>query len=489
MTLLSDALNHHGLDLLTGNPVGAIEFFRAAIDEDATHADAHTNLGVALFMHHQFAEAEQVLRHALGLRPDHAETLLNLGYSLWRLGKLDDAKAVFHRTIEVGDLPTAYTALGTVYWETGDAEAAIYYCRMGLEQVPDDIVGNDTLREVYQFRGNLDDALAACDAVIRVVPYNHPAHLHKKALVRLTYGDRSGWQDHEVRYGYLKGLTERARHDAAWFSRLFNRRWDGRPTRHLLVATEQGYGDVIQFLRYISLASERCEQLSLVVPASLRRLCRQSITQSNVVVSDEVPEQFDHYCLIMSLGYLLDRVEDIPTAPYLVASQDKYGEVRRLTGLKVGLAWAGSKTHQDDHWRSMPFAKLQPLFDLPVHFVSLQFPSEVNLRPYPVLAVHPTPESFDGKLLIDWTETAALIDALDLVISVDTAVLHLAGAMGKPVWLLNRYNSDWRWLLDRADSPWYPSMHIFRQPKMGDWDPVIAEVRNGLVGALRLFDK
>jgi len=292
-----------------------------------------------------------------------------------------------------------------------------------------------------------------------------------------------------VRYGYLQGLTERARHDAVWFSRLFDKRWDGRPTRHLLVATEQGYGDVLQFLRYIALASERCEQLSLVVPPSLRRLCRQSITQSNVVVSDEVPEQFDHYCLIMSLGYLLDRIEDIPVAPYLVASNNKYGDVRRLTGLKVGLAWAGSKTHQDDRWRSIPFEKLLPLFDLPVHFVSLQFPSEVNLRPYSILAVHPPPESFDGKLLIDWTETAALIDALDLVIAVDTAVVHLAGAMGKPVWLLNRYNSDWRWLLNRIDSPWYPSMHIIRQPKMGDWDSVIAQVQNGLVGALRLFDK
>src|SRR5882672_11984440 len=104
----------------------------------------------------------------------------------------------------------------------------------------------------------------------------------------------------------------------------------------------------------------------------------------------------------------------------------------------------------------------------------------MNLRPYPITVVHATKSSFDGNLLIDWTETAALIDALDLVISVDTAVAHMAGALGKPVWLLNRYNTDWRWLLNRSDSPWYSSMRIFRQPKMNDWDTVVAAVRHEL---------
>jgi tetratricopeptide (TPR) repeat protein len=484
MSALSDALNRQGLKFLeANNHQRAGEFFQAAIDEDRQLADGYTNLGVTLFMQHRYDEAEHTLRQSLAIRPDHPETLLNLGYVHWRLGQFDAAKAIFHRTIAMGDLPTAYTALGTVYWEIGNREAAEHYCRLGIERLPDDLVGNDTLREIAQYSGDEATALAACDTMIRLFP-NHREHAHKKALVRLTYADPLGWAERESRYDYIEGLTERGRQEAEWFVRLFGRRWDGRPTGHLVVATEQGFGDVIQFLRYVPLAAARCERLSLLLPTSLRRIARQSFTASNVVVVDAMPETFDHYCLIMSLAYLLDRTEDIPSPPYLVTSPGKFSDVRRIQKAKVGIKWAGSKGHQNDYWRSMPFEQLLPLFDLPVQFVSLQYPCEISLRPHPVLAVPLTPLAMEGRLQIDWSETAALIDALDLVISVDTAVLHLAGALGKPVWLLNRFNTDWRWRLDRPDTPWYPTMRIFRQPKMGDWASVITKVRHALLNCI-----
>jgi hypothetical protein len=279
---------------------------------------------------------------------------------------------------------------------------------------------------------------------------------------------------------------------------MFGKRWDGKKTGRLLISTEQGFGDIIQFLRYIPLVIERCDTLLLHLPPSMVRITKQSFPQANIIVSDSVhdpvPAVFDHYCLIMSLAYLLDRTPsdqrlfadyDPPSPPYLFASSNSYGEVRRLPGLKVGLAWTGSKSHPDNRWRSLAFETLAPLFDLPVSFISLQFPCEIDLKPYPITVVHPTPTAFGGTLMIDWTETAALINALDLVICVDTAVAHMAGAINKPIWLLNRYNTDWRWMLKRSDTPWYPSMRIFRQPKMGDWSSVIATVRDELQKLVR----
>ena len=481
MSDLSDALNKQGLAFLAKRDhQRAIEFFQTAIDEEPTMADAHTNLGVAQFMSFKFAEAVKALRHSLSLRPDHPETLLNLGYCLWREGDTAGAIAALHAAVDLGDLPIAQIALGSVYWEIGNEAMAIYYCEQGLLREPTDILGHDTLREVYHFRGCQADAMRACDAMIKILP-DHPTHYHKKAMVMMTYGDPAGWPLHECRYEALEGTPRITAENAVWFRRMFGRRWDGRQTGHLVVATEQGYGDIIQFLRYLPLAAERCTKLTVHIPKSIRKIVGQSFQLPNMSLSTEFPEEFDHYCLIMSLAYLLDATENIPNSPYLVAANNKYDEVRRLPGLKIGVAWEGSRTMPDDRWRSMPFAKVQQLLrGIPANFISLQFPCNDNLKGL-MLDVHPTPTSFAGELMIDWTETAALMNSLDLVLSVDTAVAHMAGALGKPVWMMNRYNSDWRWGLGKSDSVWYPSMRIFRQAKMSDWDSVVEAVRPELL--------
>ena len=287
---------------------------------------------------------------------------------------------------------------------------------------------------------------------------------------------------HECRYDALDGTARIITENADWFRRTFGRRWDGRPTGHLVVATEQGYGDVIQFLRFLPMAAERCTKLTVHLPKSLRKIVSQSFQIPHMTISTDFPEEFDHYCLIMSLAYLMDATETFPTAPYLVASNNKYDEVRRLDGLKVGISWEGSRTMPDDRWRTMPFAKVKELLqDIPARFVSLQFPCNENLKGVNLIEVHPTQTSYSGELMIDWTETAGLINALDLVISVDTSVAHMVGALGKPIWMMNRYNTDWRWGLERSDTLWYPSMRIFRLAKMGDWDSVIAAVRPELL--------
>jgi hypothetical protein len=479
---LSEALNKQGLTFLAKRDnQRAIAFFREAIDVEPTMADAHTNLGVTQFMDFKFTDALVSLRHSLSLRPDHAETLLNLGYCLWRLNDLPGAIDAFHNAIEVGDLPLAQIALGSVYWEVGNAELALHYCRLGLVREPESILARDTIREVYHFHGNKAAAVEACDAMIKLLPERATNH-HKKAMVLMTYGDPAGWPMHECRYDALDGTARIITENADWFRRTFGRRWDGRPTGHLVVATEQGYGDVIQFLRFLPMAAERCTKLTVHLPKSLRKIVSQSFQIPHMTISTDFPEEFDHYCLIMSLAYLMDATETFPTAPYLVASNNKYDEVRRLDGLKVGISWEGSRTMPDDRWRTMPFAKVKELLqDIPARFVSLQFPCNENLKGVNLIEVHPTQTSYSGELMIDWTETAGLINALDLVISVDTSVAHMVGALGKPIWMMNRYNTDWRWGLERSDTLWYPSMRIFRLAKMGDWDSVIAAVRPELL--------
>ena len=484
MSDLSEALNKQGLAFLAKRDYPrSIEFFQTAIDVESTMADAYTNLGVAEFMSFHFNEAVTALRRSLVLRAGHPETLLNLGYCLWRQGDTSGAIAAFHEAIDIGDLALAQIALGSVYWEVGNEDMAIHYCELGLQREPTNVLGHDTLREIYHFRGHLPDALAACDTMIKLLP-EHATHLHKKAMVLMTYGDPAGWPMHECRYEALEGTPRITAENASWFRRMYGRRWEGQQTGHLVVATEQGYGDIVQFLRYLPLASQRCTKLTVHIPKSLRKIVGQSFPLPNMTLSSDFPEEFDHYCLIMSLAHLLDATENIPNAPYLVAAPNKYGEVRRLPGLKIGVAWEGSKTMPDDRWRSMPFAKVKQLVaGLPARFISLQFPCQENLKGV-MHEVHPTPTSFAGELMIDWTETAALIDTLDLVVTVDTAVAHVTGALGKPVWLMNRYNSDWRWGLDKTDSVWYPSMRVFRQAKMSDWDSVIERVRPELT---RLF--
>jgi tetratricopeptide (TPR) repeat protein len=451
MTALPAALNKRGLEFLAaGNYPRATDFFREAIAQDPSLADAYTNLGVTLFMTKQFDAAVMVLDQSFALRPDHAENLLNLGYARWRTLDLQGAVAALQRAVDLFDQPLAHIALGSVYHEIGNSDGAIHHCRKGLEAEPDNILAHDTLRDVYLYLGDEAAAMAQCEHCLQLFP-NRPEHTYKHALVKLTYDNPEGWAECECRYETsTDGLSQMGREEPYWFGRLFGRLWGGKPTGHLLVQTEQGYGDVIQFLRYLPLAAQRCDKLLVHIPAALRKIVKRSFDIANMELCDEMPDHFDHYCLIMSLAYLLDATADIPSLPYLVPQPNTYDDIRRLPGAKIGIAWGGSKTHPDNLWRSIPFEKMKRLLDLPATFISLQIPCNEKLTGLPIIDVHPTPTNISGNLLVDWMETAALIDALDLVVAVDTAVLHMAGALGKPVWLLNRYNTDWRWGLGRT---------------------------------------
>jgi hypothetical protein len=267
--------------------------------------------------------------------------------------------------------------------------------------------------------------------------------------------------------------------------------WDGGDIagKTMLLHAEQGLGDTLQFIRYVEPLAARGARLVLAVTTPVRRLLEQSkvIGRHQIISLGDAVPPFDVHCPLLSLPMVMQtRLESIPCGlAYLRAADVDVATWRALLAvdtatMRIGIAWAGNRQHADDHNRSMSLSLLAPLFeavDDSVSFYSLQKGDGPGHAAALVAGtqLQPAPREFE-----DLADTAALMTNLDLIISVDTAVAHLAGGLGRPVWTLLPFDPDWRWLLDREDSPWYPSMRLFRQPAPGDWAAVIARVAEAL---------
>jgi len=391
------------------------------------------------------AEAEAEYRRAIALDPDYASAFHNLGNTLVSLGRFEAAIATFRRVVELEPgHPQAHKALGHAYRETGALEPAISAFSRHLSVAPDDANGR-----------------------------------FNRGLTRLLAGDfEAGWPDYECRRttGSEAASSER--------------RWDGGDLdgRSILLWAEQGFGDTLQFVRYARDLAARGGRVLLQVQPGLRALCGTAPGIERVIAfGDELPA-FDRHARLLSLPHLLGtRLTSIPSpVPYLSAEPGRVAAWRRRLagrpGLRVGLAWQGNPTIALDQGRSLPLATLLPLTRVPgVRLISLQkHQGREQLADLP-----------EGTALEDFTDeadqgpdafvdTAAIMECLDLVISPDTAVVHLAGALGRPVWLLLKRVPEWRWMLRREDSPWYPTHRLFRQARRGDWSPVVDRVAGDL---------
>jgi len=380
------------------------------------------------------------------------------------------------------DYADAYSNLGVALIDKGQLDEAIVACRQAITLRPDYANAYRNLGAALADKGQLDEAIAACRQAIKLRPNFARAH-HNLALTLLMRGDfQPGWQENEWRWK-CRDFPSPARN----FSQP---QWDGSAfePRTLLLFPEQGIGDAFQFIRYLPLVVRRGGKIIIECQAEFQRLPRTMSEGCQIVAKGEPLPAFDLYCPLLSLPLVFGTtLENIPNiVPYLHAdAQDAKRWQQRLDdyspGLKVGkvgLVWAGNPAHKNDRNRSMKLTSLAPLGQVPgVRFFSLQKGAAAAQAKTP-----PT-----GMELIDWTpelrdfaDTAALIANLDLIISVDTAVVHLAGAMSKPVWTLLPFNPDWRWMLEREDSPWYPTMRLFRQSVRGDWDSVIKRVAEAL---------
>lgn len=466
-----------------GNLEESIACYRKAIALKPDYHEAFCNLGNVLQDQERFDETIVCYRQSLALRPNYAEAHNNLGALLLRLKRYQEAAACFSNALAAKPgYADAQLNLGNVFKETGQLDQAIACYRRALEMEPEHSGVYNNLGNVFKEQGRHGEAIDAYRQALRLKP-DFPAAQWNLSLELLLDGEYAeGFSCYEQRFtGGDKEDFALARAMLAWLAAV--PRWHGEDLRGrtLLVCAEQGQGDSLMAMRYLPLLAGRgVGRLKVYCELSLVRLMQAQPCLDQAIGRNATPslEGIDCHCPMLSLPYLFGtRLETVPaTVPYLgVPSElvrrwaDRFAGARQL---RVGLVWAGGQALRRDAQRSMALEGFAPLLEVAgVTFYSLQ-----KGEPAQQLAASGWPVIDWMDECMDFLDTASLIQHLDLVISVDTAVAHLAGALGKPVWLLNRFESEWRWLLEREDSPWYPTLRIFRQPAPGDWGSVITRM-------------
>jgi tetratricopeptide (TPR) repeat protein len=450
-----------------------------ALALDPGSAQSHFNRGNALRALKRHKEALACYERALAIRPGHAGALYNRGNALRDLKRYEQALDSYNRALDIQ--PAHAAALnnrGIVLRALRRHEESLASYDRALALKPDDVGTLNNRGNVLLALKRHDEALASFQRALALKPDHAGAHWNE-GLCRLITGDfGSGWRKYEWRW--QRATFTSSKRD---FSEPL---WLGdQPVagKTVLLHAEQGFGDTIQFCRYASVVAALGAKVVLEAQPPLRALLASLDGPAQVVAKGEALPAFDYHCPLLSLPLAFDtRIDTVPSSiPYLRAPVDRVPRWAARLGTsaapRVGIAWSGQPKHRNDHNRSIALASLLPLLGKGVQFVGLQ--KDVRSRDREILDRHRDLLNL-GEELTDFADTAALISQLDLVIAVDTSVAHLAGALGKPVWVLLPFTPDWRWLLDRDDSPWYPTARLFRQPASGDWDSVVRKVVEAL---------
>jgi tetratricopeptide (TPR) repeat protein len=480
-----DAL--HGLGLINyrrGRLDTALVLIQESLRADVGRADGFASLGLVFHSMRRFKEALASYDQGLRIAPDDAELLVRRGVALLELGRPDEALGNFERVLaaDPGHLD-ALGNLGNALLKLNRPSDALAAYDRALKVIPDNaqLLTNRAvaLRRLDRPR---EAQMSATKALAAQPDFAQARFVD--AVARLTLGDfATGWRGYESRWGVgALALQRRSFTAPLW---LGSEALDGKT---ILLHAEQGFGDTIQFVRYAPLLARRGAVVVLEVQRELVRLVSALPGIAQVVARGETLPRFDFHCPLLSLP--LAFATDLPTIPadiaYLApAAADVAFWRARLPRQKplVGLVWSGERSHDNDLNRSLRLATLLPLLDVvDVQFISLQH--DVRDEDRPILQAHAYVLQAGGGFR-DFADTAAAIALTDAVISVDTAVAHLAGAMGKPVLLLLPFAADFRWLRERHDSPWYPTARLLRQPKFGDWDSVIEVLSQELSGMFR----
>lgn len=424
---------------------------------------------VSLIALHRNEEALTSVDQTLALKKNHVSALNNRGAVLIQLGRHAEAMDCLRQLLEIKpDYPDAISNLSLALLALGRPLEAVTLLRDALARKPRQPTLLNNLGIAMMALNRHDEALASFAEAISAQPDYVDANWNE-GLARLTVGDYDGgWRQYEWRWK----KPEFAPHKRQFHVPL----WTGEQDvsgRTMFLYFEQGFGDTIQFVRYIRLLQAMGASILLAVPESLRSLMTSSFPDVRIFCGAEVLPPFDLYCPLLSLPLAFGTtVDTIPSAdpPYLRTPAERLESWRqRLAAdgdVKVGLVWSGNAAHKNDRRRSIAAADLRPLLSLPgFRFYGLQ--KDVREADAEVMKTMSRIELLGGQFA-DFADTAAVISQLDLVISVDTSVAHLAGAMGKPVWIWLPFSADWRWLAGRQDSPWYPTARLLRQPSLDD---------------------
>jgi len=474
--------------VLTGDAEGAFSAMANALRIKPDFPGVLNNMGMVMKEKGRFEIAEKCFTLAIRSDPSYSTAYNNLGTLLLESARFQDAEAQFREAVRLKeDYLLAWNNLGNALAGQGKFHEAKQIYRLVIAQDPSIPEVHFNLASALAFENRFVESLRGYDEAIRLRPEYYEARLNR-ALILLQRGEfEEGWREYEWRF---KVRDPRRLYVPPG---LDTPRWDGADPRgkRMLVRAEQGYGDTFQFARFLPLLARQGATVLFECPKEVRGLFSGFPGVDAVAEFGGPLPACDSYVQLLSLPHLLGTrtVEEIPwSGPYLHADPSIVERLGPLFGggmFNVGIVWGGNPLHKNDHNRTSRLAEFLPLFDVPgVRVYSLQ-------KGKPAGEISSLPPGCDLRNLegelTDFSVTAAALAHLDLLIAVDTAVAHLAGAMGVPVWLLLPYRSDWRWLADREDSPWYPSMRLFRQKSHADWAGVIRDVCLSLSsgGALR----
>ncbi|MDR3535624.1 MAG: tetratricopeptide repeat protein [Acetobacteraceae bacterium] len=430
----------------------------------------------------KLAEADSLLRHILAVAPAQPDSLHLSGIVAFRLGRHEEALAKMEQAIAVGlDTPLYLRNICEVYRTLGRLDDAVRTAKRAVALAPNDPLCLHNLAIIQYERLEIDESIASAEAALLMDRTLPGAHFELAEALLLKGEMARGWEEYEWRF--------RIGGAAPLMPPTDKPQWDGTPfdDATLLLVADQGFGDVIQFCRYIPWAAARCPQIAVACAAEMMPLLRQLHPDLHLFTRWDTAPPFRAFCALSGLprlhGTRLDSV--LAPIPYLRADPARAAEWReRLVPLappsyrRVGIVWAGRPTHNNDRRRSASLAAFAPIAAVPrVALVSLQKgPATDQAGRYygraPLINI--------GAEIQDYDDTMALLDCLDVVVTVDTSVGHLAAAMGRPVWILLATAPDWRWLLERSDSPWYPTVRLFRQTVARRWDDVMARVAGEL---------
>jgi len=481
-----DAWNNLGTAHLEQNRLAeAVDSFRHSLALEPNSIDSHTNLADALNKCEAYADAAAHARRAIELNPRAVEAYYNLANALQGLRQIDEAVAVLQQlqvlTPQTGD---SHNQLGNALQLARRFEESEASYKEALRHTPDSARVHSNLGMLYYRMARLDDAEASFRRALEIDPEYTDAHFNQ-SLVTLHRGDfAAGWKQYEWRRKVPSHLRFQRHNDKPM--------WDGSeaPEATILLHTEQGLGDALQVIRYAPLVRARVGRVIVECQPELLSLMRTAAGIDEVIARGAPVPDTTFQIPLLSLPFIFGTdLHNIPNhVPYLQTPAERLESWRERLAqpeggpLRVGLVWAGNPGHSDDQARSCPPEALGALARCKntgrgVVFYSLQKghgAASVKWLP-------PELEVIDlGPDILDFADSAAILGHLDLLITVDTATAHLAGALGREVWTLLSYRGEWRWLLDRTDSPWYPSMKIFRQSTPGDWNELLDRVATAL---------
>jgi tetratricopeptide (TPR) repeat protein len=455
----------------------AIASYRQAVKINPRFVAALGNLGVALRDQGKAQEAVHYFQQALQVDPNHAPSYQNLGTALKDLGRSAEALDAFRQAVRCNpSAADAYHNLAISLKDQADTDEAIAACRQAIRLDPNVANYHLTLGIALQDKGCLDEGAASYDRALAIEPA-HPSARFCQGLVKLSHGDYlGGWPGYECRWQLPGTKPAYADHP----------RWDGAPLpgKTILLHAEQGFGDTIQFIRYAALVKERVGRVLFECQPHLVRLLDGVAGVDQILPDNVPPPPFDVQAPLLSLPAIFKTtVATVPTPiPYLRANPALVEQWRRrledIDGFKIGIAWQGRPTQKADRYRSAPLSRFEKLARVPgVRLVSLQVgPGAAQIKnvAFDVLDIG---SGFNPDSLED---LAAVQMNMDLIVTVDTAVAHLAGALGLPAWVALMFIPDWRWHLEGPTTPWYPQLRLFRQKEPGAWEEVFERIAEEL---------